>query len=59
MNIKDLWNEMSVEQRKRLLLALYDNNFFDYLCTAEYDDLIFGVKRRLGILESVACEINK
>ena len=50
---------MSIEQRKRLLSAIYSNNFFDYLCDTEFDNLIDGVKRRLKIFEEVACEINK
>lgn len=58
MKIKELWSKMGVEKRKRLLAAIYNNNFFDYLCEFDYDSLIDGVKRRLERLETVAAEIN-
>lgn len=51
--MKSIWNSLDEEQRKELLQKIYNNNFFDYLCNKDFDDLIFGVRTRLKRLETV------
>ena len=51
--MRNIWNILNEEQRKELLQKIYNNNFFDYLCDKDFDNLIFGVKRRLEILGKV------
>ena len=58
MKIKEIWNKADFSQRSQLLRALYGNNFFEYLCGEDYDNLIYGVKRRLDRLEQTINALN-